>query len=972
MPHTEDIQFAKKVYKEGLASKENIESCMRTLEGLEKGGVKKTLKELLEEGGHLSEAPSASAVTMEIDEEGHQEAGVDPDSRPTSLMDVEGHIEAEEEPSGDSDSSSDLPEAERVLDLVGQEIGKYKIVGKLGKGGMGEVYRGEDSRLGRSVAVKVLPPSAVGGSNRRLVERFFREARAAAQVVHENIVQVYDMGEDKGFHYIVMQCVDGGSLQDLVRKGALSTEQVIDLILQSAQGLASAEEKQIVHRDIKPSNILVTTDGVAKIADFGLAKNVGTDSNLTYSGQVLGTPHFMSPEQCEGAPTDSRADVYSLGATFYFSLTRRYPFNGETALSVMLKHKTEALVPPTELETAIPEGISRIVQKMMAKPLGDRYQSFKEVLADLERVRQGEEPDIAPESVQSSVEAGTVVRASVVVVKGRYKGGSFNVGDNSAVTVGRDSSKSNMAILDTGISRQHCTIRCEDGKFEISDCGSANGTFVNGARIKAQPLEPNDRIRIGASELALRVLPKSKDALQLVRMARKKGFLSNVQAYEALGEMSIREERGEEGGMAELLVTKKLISPLQAKALCRQLDQKIQVLIMKEQVVVPVPMAGGGRADTGSASGEVIQAPPVAEASPAAAPDVGPEAAAEGAQEPSLAGLEAGLSPDSLVEPAAGAPKVVQMREGLFEGLMFCDQCGDYISDDEIAEGTVKAVGGNSFCSRCLQDSPLLGETLGSYMLWERLGGGRLGSVYRAQDLGSQQFVALKIIRKELSRDQEFVRRLANAVRRSAELKHPNVATVIDTFKADVELVVRYPCVGDRNLRSALLRETSQGLRVRRMTDFDRVAEIIGQTAEALTFAHEKGTPHGEIGPEKILLAAKGAVKVADIALSTSEMLGGLKTPESEDHELVGYLDYRAPELAEGKRKPTFQSDQYSLGGIMHTMVTGKRFAAGASADDIESDVPKTCAKLLSRLIDVSPRRRYSNSRQLMRDIEQL
>jgi len=315
---------------------------------------------------------------------------------------------------------------------------------------------------------------------------------------------------------------------------------------------------------------------------------------------------------------------------------------------------------------------------------------------------------------------------------------------------------------------------------------------------------------------------------------------------------------------------------------------------------------------------------------------------------------------------------VVQMREGLFEGLMFCDQCGDYISDEEIAEGTVKTVGGNSFCSRCLKDSPLLGETLGGYTLWERLGGGRLGNVYRAQDPGSQQFVALKIIRKELSQDQGFASRLAKAVQRAAEFKHGNVATVIDTFEADAQLVVRYPCIGDRNLRSALLRETSRGLRVRRMTDFDRVVEIVGQIAEAISFAQGKGLPHGEVGPEKILLAAKGTVKLADIGVRTAEMLGNLQVPETKEHELLGYLDYRAPELASGKGKPSFQSDQYSLGGIVYTMVTGKRFAAGASPADLDSDVPKTCAKLLGRLIEASPRRRYGNSRQLMRDIEQL
>ena len=945
MPSNEDMQFARKAFKEGLASMEDIQAGMQSLAELEKNGVKKSLKDLLQEQGRLRDEPLPNAVTMELDEEDYEESGETGEQAAATAGSATSIIDRAAEggqPSEGTDSAS--KEEPEVGSFIGREIGKYKITEELGKGGMGVVYRGEDERLGRVVAVKLLPKNAVGGSNQRLVDRFFREARAAAQVVHENIVQVYDMGEDEGCHFIVMQCVEGGSLQDWVRKRDLSTEQVVDLIYQAARGLAAAEEKKIVHRDIKPSNILITPDGTAKIADFGLAKNVGTDSNLTYSGQVLGTPHFMSPEQCEGAPTDSRADIYSLGATFYFSLTKRYPFTGETALSVMLKQKTEPLVPPTEYVADLPKGVCAIVQKMMAKSLDERYRSFRDVVADMELVRQGKEPDIAPQSVQPSSVSAPAARAMITVVRGRNKGNVFNVEDNMEVTIGRDSSKSALAILDAGISRFHCVIRSEHGRFSVSDCGSANGTFLNGERIESRPLRTNDRVQVGATELRFRVLPRSKDALQLVRMAYQQGHLTRNRVENALQELGEREEKGEECGMVELLLEKEYVTPEQAKGLCRQLDQKIQVLIMKERVAVPVPMPALGpaiAAPRSSVSGEVVEAAPI--------------------------------SPEDMIPAMAPPPqRVVQMRAGLFEGLMFCDQCGDYISDEEVAEGTVKTVGSNTFCTRCLKDSPLLGEVLGSYVLWERLGQGRLGSVYRAQDEATQQSIALKIVERELSQDPAFVSRLANAIKRAAQFKHANIAAVIDTFKADAVLVVRYPRICERNLRAALLRDSPQGLRVRRMTDTDRVAEIGQHVAKALNFASDQGLAHGELGPEKVLLATKGMAKVADLGMRTTELLGDHKAPEVKDHQLVGYLDYRAPELADGSEEPSFQSDQYSLGGILFTMLAGKRFTKESQADELDADVPSPMRDVVARMISRSPKERYGTPRQLIKAIEEL
>ncbi len=969
MPGQEDLDLAKRAVKAGLVSAEDIRKSLRELKALESAGEQKSLLDVLQDKGRIDDAglkkllgdepASPNALTIEMPESAFRSDSDDSEA-PTSPQEAPGSDATPPLPSVDSEAAtmrSKSDEEQEPADLVGRTIGKYKIVAKLGKGGMGEVYKGEDTQLGRPVAIKLLLRSSSGATNERMLERFFREARAAAQIVHENIVQVYDMGEDEGLHYIAMEFVDGGSLQDLVKEEKPPAARVTELIYQAARGLAAAEERHIVHRDVKPSNILVTRDGVAKIADFGLAKNVGTDSNLTYAGQVLGTPHFMSPEQCDGLPTDSRADIYSLGATYYYALTRRYPYNGETALSVMLKHKTEPLIPPHERKPEIPKGISAIVQKMMAKKLSERYQSFKEVVADLDRVRRGMEPEAEPppESAESKSRVQAAIVAMISIVRGRNKGYVFNMEENTSVTIGRDSAQCNLVILDKGISRKHCEIRNEESVFTVADCGSANGTFVNGQRI-AEPVElkSNDRIQIGQTELSFRLMPRSKDALQIVRMAYQKGHVNRRQAEEAIQLLAEREARGEEIGMAELLMEKQYVTPQQAEALCRQLDRRIQVLIMKEQVAVPVPVPAAAPAP--DAAGDAVPPPPIS---------VAP--AAPGAPAP------AGDGTAPIVAPiVVTAPSSIQLRSGLFEGLMFCDQCGEYIGDDEIASGSCKTVGNNVFCAKCVEEMPLLGETLGTYMLRERLGEGRIGMVCRAEDQASQKPIALKLVNKSLRGDEAFVRALSAAVQQAAEFKHTNIAMVIDTFKAGEELVVRMPWIEGRCLRAALLRDTPQGLRLRRMSDMDRVLEIATQAAQALAVGQSQGVAHGELGPEKILLGSKGVVKVADLGLRTEELLGKRKIPQIKEHQLVGYLDYRAPELRSGAAAPSFQADQYSLGGIMYTMLTGKRFTDKSSVDDLSDDLPKGCRKVIGRMLERDPKRRYAGSKQLIRDLESI
>lgn len=254
---------------------------------------------------------------------------------------------------------------------------RYRVLGKIGEGGMATVYQAEDTLLERVVAVKVLREQyAIDPS---FLERFKQEARAAAGIAHQNIVSVYDVGTDQGFHYIVMEYVDGTSLKDLITQGApFSASRAISLILQVLSALSFAHQKGIVHRDIKPQNILVSPDGHVKVTDFGIAR-AATSGQLTETGTVLGTVHYCSPEQAQGRSVGVGSDLYSAAIVVYEMLTGRLPFEGDGALAVALKHLQEEPVEPSQLNPRVPPQLDAIVLKAMAKDPADRYTSAEEM-----------------------------------------------------------------------------------------------------------------------------------------------------------------------------------------------------------------------------------------------------------------------------------------------------------------------------------------------------------------------------------------------------------------------------------------------------------------------------------------------------------------------------------------------------------------------------------------------------------------
>ncbi len=274
-----------------------------------------------------------------------------------------------------------------------RHIPGYHIISKLGQGAMATVWKARQLSLERTVAIKILPKRL--SENPEFVERFYKEGKAAAKLNSPNIVQAIDVGEAQGYHYFVMEYVEGRTVYEDISKGKVYSEQeALDIVIQVARALAHAHSKGLIHRDVKPKNIMITKDGTVKLADMGLAR--ARDDKQTAAqeaGRAYGTPYYISPEQIRGElDIDFRADIYSLGATFYHMVTGKVPFDGPSPSAVMHKHLKEPLLPPDHINTSLSAGVAETIEVMMAKNRNNRYASTEDLLQDLQAVRRGEPP----------------------------------------------------------------------------------------------------------------------------------------------------------------------------------------------------------------------------------------------------------------------------------------------------------------------------------------------------------------------------------------------------------------------------------------------------------------------------------------------------------------------------------------------------------------------------------------------------
>ncbi|MBO5337603.1 MAG: Stk1 family PASTA domain-containing Ser/Thr kinase [Lachnospiraceae bacterium] len=286
---------------------------------------------------------------------------------------------------------------------IGMIIGdRYEILEKIGTGGMSDVYKAKCHKLNRFVAVKVLKQEF--GENANFVSKFRIEAQAAAGLMHPNIVNVYDVGEENGIHYIVMELVEGITLKKYIEKKArLSYKEAVSIAIQVSMGIEAAHNNHIIHRDIKPQNIIISKDGKVKVTDFGIAK-AATSNTIT--SNVMGSVHYTSPEQARGGYSDEKSDIYSLGISMFEMLTGRVPFNGETTVAIAIKHIQEEMPSPKEFIPEIPASVDSIVLKCCQKSPDRRYQNIQEVIADLKQSLINPE-EVFAVPVDTEIEGGT-------------------------------------------------------------------------------------------------------------------------------------------------------------------------------------------------------------------------------------------------------------------------------------------------------------------------------------------------------------------------------------------------------------------------------------------------------------------------------------------------------------------------------------------------------------------------------------
>jgi serine/threonine protein kinase len=321
---------------------------------------------------------------------------------------------------------------------AGQQISHYRLVEKIGEGGMGVVWKAVDTRLRRHVAMKLIPEERA--KDAQAVDRHLREARTASALNHPSICSIYDIGEWEGRHFIVMELLEGRSLQQRIGGTPMRVGEATDLAIQTTDALAAAHAKGIIHRDIKPANIMVVRDGTgsprAKILDFGLAKlstdpafapgdddDTQTHMDMTAPGAVVGTVSYMSPEQARGRPLDQRTDIFSLGVVLYEMITARRAFGGATSAEVFDAILNRAPTAPVELNTEIPTEMEQIINKALEKDPALRYQSAADLGADLKRLRRDSSSELVAEPPSTGVSGGgfrwrPALAAAAVIVAG--------------------------------------------------------------------------------------------------------------------------------------------------------------------------------------------------------------------------------------------------------------------------------------------------------------------------------------------------------------------------------------------------------------------------------------------------------------------------------------------------------------------------------------------------------------------------
>ncbi|MBR3632248.1 MAG: protein kinase [Elusimicrobiaceae bacterium] len=381
--------------------------------------------------------------------------------------------------------------------LVGKEISGCEILAKVAEGGMGAVFKARHKALNRIVCVKILSPNLA--NDKKAVSLFLTEARAIAELDHPNIVNVYNVGKEQGYYFIVMSFVEGQTLSAMLKKErVLPIGRILDLFEGVLKGLAVAHEKGIIHRDIKPSNILITPEGKPKIVDFGIAKKVDKETGSTKTTELAGTAYFIAPEQALGKEIDPRADLYSIGASMYYVLTGHFPYNGKNTVEIIQKHINEPVPNPAKLRPEMPGWLSLAIQKLMSKNPDDRFQTAKETYLYFNKMRAEEQLRIKTKQGRGAIDLG--IEGPLHIAK-EEKFSTETIRQNRAQDIYRSMSS----------TQPHKHTQPETQMPNLNDLPSATDAPVPSKSVSAPAPEPADMI---VPPAALQQTPQAKQVVQ--------------------------------------------------------------------------------------------------------------------------------------------------------------------------------------------------------------------------------------------------------------------------------------------------------------------------------------------------------------------------------------------------------------------------------------------------------------------------
>jgi eukaryotic-like serine/threonine-protein kinase len=404
-----------------------------------------------------------------------------------------------------------------MSDADRDSIGKYRLIEKIGRGAMAEVYKAHHPILDRYVAIKIL--HSFLSEKTDILNRFQREAKHIASLSHPNIVQVYDFDSFGVLYYMVMELIDGATLKNLVKENQtegklLPFKESVRIITDVGKALAYAHSRGVVHRDVKPANIMIDKGNRVVLTDFGLAK-ITSGPQFTTTGALVGTPAYMSPEQGVGQQGDARSDIYSLGAVFYQLVTGRFPFIAETPIATVFKHINAPLPWPRTINPDIPEELERILVLLLEKNPDNRYQTADEMVNDLEKFKKALEKIPDNQDILATSHLPSIVKEMAIALHVIETGQILALENSQEFTLGRldgaarpDLDLSPYNGLKQGVSRLHASIQIDDQQtVTLVDLGSTNGSWLNGIRIEPHiPVTLNNGDVIALGKLVLQAL----------------------------------------------------------------------------------------------------------------------------------------------------------------------------------------------------------------------------------------------------------------------------------------------------------------------------------------------------------------------------------------------------------------------------------------------------------------------------------